>query len=152
MLRDTYHPASDSLANEDSPPDNEDIGLASMNSGGKQVTTKNAAPNLITVAAAALGRLTFDWLSREAIAGTGVYGSWIPCSGLGSTPNGELPEGHIMSPVEQIQMTSPPILTLQMMGTLPLILGFVRLENQNGNLGPNLWFMLPGMILRTVKP
>ena len=33
-LRDTYHPAPDNLANEDSPPDNEDIVFASIKSRG----------------------------------------------------------------------------------------------------------------------
>ena len=33
-LRDTYHPAPGNLANEDSPPDNEDIVLASMKNRG----------------------------------------------------------------------------------------------------------------------
>ena len=41
-------------------------------------------------------------------------------------------------------MTSPKILTLQMIRTLTLILGFVRLDNQNRNLEPNLWYLLLG--------
>ena len=43
------------------------------------------------------------------------------------------------------------ILTLQMMRAPTLILGFVRLDNQNRNLEPNLWYMLPGMILGTAR-
>ena len=35
MLRDTCHPVPDNLTNEDSPPDNDDIALASMKSWGK---------------------------------------------------------------------------------------------------------------------
>ena len=51
---DTYHPAPDNLANEHYLPDNEDIALVSRKSRGEQVTTKDAAPNSNTVAAAAL--------------------------------------------------------------------------------------------------
>ena len=48
-------PSSRYLANEDSFPDNEDITLAStMKSRDERVTTKDAAPNSNTVAAAAL--------------------------------------------------------------------------------------------------
>ena len=39
----TCHPAPDNLANENSLPDNEDIALASINSRGERVTTKDAA-------------------------------------------------------------------------------------------------------------
>ena len=52
---DTCHPAPDNLANEDSLPDNENIALASIKSRDERVTTKDAAPNSNTVAAAALG-------------------------------------------------------------------------------------------------
>ena len=52
---DTCHPAPDNLANEDSLPDNENIAMASMKSRDERVTTKDAAPNSNTVAAAALG-------------------------------------------------------------------------------------------------
>ena len=38
-----------------------------------------------------------------------------------------------------------------MMRTLTLILGLVRLDNHSRNLEPNLWHMLPGMILRTAR-
>ena len=55
MLRDACHPDPDNFANEDSLPDNEDIALLSMQSRGEQVTTKDAASNSNTVAAAALG-------------------------------------------------------------------------------------------------
>ena len=55
ILRDHCHVALDNLANEDSPPDNEDIVLASMKSRGEQVITKDAAPNSNAFAAAALG-------------------------------------------------------------------------------------------------
>ena len=51
----TCHPAPDNLANEDSLPDNENIAMASMKSRDERVTTKDAAPNSNTVAAAALG-------------------------------------------------------------------------------------------------
>ena len=51
---DTCHPAPDNLANEDSLPDNENIAMASMKSRDERVTTKDAAPNSNTVAAAAL--------------------------------------------------------------------------------------------------
>ena len=50
----TCHPAPDNLANEDSLPDNENIAMASMKSRDERVTTKDAAPNSNTVAAAAL--------------------------------------------------------------------------------------------------
>ena len=53
---DTCHPAPDNLANEDSLPDNENIALVStMKSRDERVTTKDAAPNSNTTAAAALG-------------------------------------------------------------------------------------------------
>ena len=48
-------------------------------------------------------------------------------------------------------MMSPKILTLQMTRTLTLILWFVRLDNKNTNLEPNLWYMLPFMILQTAR-
>ena len=51
----TCRPAPDNLANEDSLPDNENIAMASMKSRGERVTTKDAAPNSNTIAAAALG-------------------------------------------------------------------------------------------------
>ena len=51
----TCHPAPDNLANEDSLPDNENIAMASMKSRDERVTTKDAAPNSNTVAAAGLG-------------------------------------------------------------------------------------------------
>ena len=93
----TCHPAIDNLANEDSLPDNENITMASMKSRDERVTTKDAAPNSNTVAAAALWS-TFNSLLREATTCARVLGSvigfWVPCSGLESTPNGELPEGH----------------------------------------------------------
>ena len=49
----TCHPALDNLANENSLPDN--IALDSIKSRDERVTTKDAAPNSNTVAAAALG-------------------------------------------------------------------------------------------------
>ena len=53
---DTCHSAPDNLANEDSLPDNEDVASAcTMKSRDERVTTKDAAPNSNTVAAAALG-------------------------------------------------------------------------------------------------
>ena len=51
---DIYHPAPDNLANEDILPNNENIALASIKSRDERVTTKDAAPNSNTVAAAAL--------------------------------------------------------------------------------------------------
>ena len=54
ILRDYCHAALDNLANEDSPPDNEDIVLTFMKSRGEQVITKDAEPNSNTFAAAAL--------------------------------------------------------------------------------------------------
>ena len=51
---DICHPAPDNFANEDSVPDNENIALASIKSRDERVTTKDAAPNSNTVAAAAL--------------------------------------------------------------------------------------------------
>ena len=51
----TCHPAPDNLANEDSLPDNENIAIPSMKTRDERVTTKDAAPNSSTVAAAALG-------------------------------------------------------------------------------------------------
>ena len=53
---DTCYPVPDNLANEDSLPDNENIALVStMKSRDERVTTKDAAPNSNTTAAAALG-------------------------------------------------------------------------------------------------
>ena len=52
---DTCDPVPDNLANEDSLPDNENIAMASIKSRDERVTTKDAAPNSNTVAAAALG-------------------------------------------------------------------------------------------------
>ena len=52
---DTYQQAPDNLANENNLADNEDVALASMKIRDERVTTKDAAPNSNTVAAAALG-------------------------------------------------------------------------------------------------
>ena len=49
------HPAPDNLPNEDSLLDNENIAMSSMKSRDERVTTKDAALNSNTVAAAALG-------------------------------------------------------------------------------------------------
>ena len=52
---DTYQQAPDNLANENNLADNEDVALASMKIRDERVTTKDAAPNSNTVAAAGLG-------------------------------------------------------------------------------------------------
>ena len=95
---DTCHPAPDNLANEYSPPDNEDTALVSMKSRDECFTTKDAAPNSNMFAAAALGGSIFNSLLIETTTCAGVlgrvYGFWVPCSGPESTANGQLPEGH----------------------------------------------------------
>ena len=55
MLRETYHPAPYNLTNKDSHPDNGDIALASIKSGGGRVNTKGGAQNSSTIAASVLG-------------------------------------------------------------------------------------------------
>ena len=92
---------------------------------------------------------TFNSFLREITAFAGVlgrlYGFWVLRSGPEGTPNCELPESH-----SRTWGTYGP--QWSRCKWLTLIPGLVRLDNQNRNLEPNLWYMLPGMILRTARP